>query len=83
MKLFTDEYIANNVIRYSSKNKVLMNFEFFKLRVDISCLYYEIIDRFLDHKEVRSILKACSNPNIKDTAHSPSANKNIIWLLIS
>ena len=49
VRMFTDEYIANNVVKYSSKSKILMTFEFFINRLEISCLYKEIVDRLTDN----------------------------------
>ena len=42
VKQLSEVYVSHNVFQWSSKNKVVMNFDFFRLEIGMSCLYQEV-----------------------------------------
>eukprot|EP00347_Sterkiella_histriomuscorum_P002947 403366184 len=55
VKLLSDEYVKNNIIQWSQKSKVLINYDYFRYRLGMSCLYQEFIDRLLQKPQSESI----------------------------
>ncbi|CDW89340.1 UNKNOWN [Stylonychia lemnae] len=55
IKLLSDEYVKNNIMQWTAKSKVLINYDYFKLRLGTSCLQQEIVDRVLQRNSENSI----------------------------
>ena len=65
VKVLSKEYVRNNIVNWTSKDKVVINFDYFKSQVGMSCLYSELLDRILQKPKSDSIFMNYSHRDNK------------------